>query len=162
SADAATFRVALDAARDGRAPSQRQLTHLTEELYGAGQRARNEVAHTLTQLSSETGTTRTQSGPPVAWIWTAIALVIALIVAVGYWVVRTDPLDLRAADTVDVADVAGWSLEAATAELEGRGLEVTLSTEPSDSVAADIVIGTDPAAGVSVDTGATVEIVVSA
>lgn len=160
--DAATFREALDAALDGRAPSQRQLTHLTEELYGAGQRARNEVAHTLTQLSSETGTTRTQSGPPVAWIWAAIALVIALIVAVGYWVVRTDPLDLRAADTVDVADVSGWSLEAATAELEGRGLEVTLSSEPSDTVAADIVIGTDPAAGVSLVTGATVEIVVSA
>lgn len=160
--DAATFREALDAALDGRAPSQRQLTHLTEELYGAGQRASNEVAHTLTQLSSETGTTRTQSGPPVAWIWAAIALVIALIVAVGYWVVRTDPLDLRAADTVDVADVSGWSLEAATAELEGRGLEVTLSSEPSDTVAADIVIGTDPAAGVSLVTGATVEIVVSA
>lgn len=160
--DAATFREALDAALDGRAPSQRQLTHLTEELYGAGQRARNEVAHTLTQLSSDTGTTRTQSGPPVAWIWAAIALVIALIIAVGYWVVRTDPLDLRAADTVDVADVSGWSLEAATAELEGRGLDVTLSSEPSDTVAADIVIGTDPAAGVSVGTGATVEIVVSA
>ncbi|GGD27473.1 putative serine/threonine-protein kinase PknB [Microbacterium faecale] len=160
--DAATFREALDAALDGRAPSQRQLTHLTEELYGAGQRARNEVAHTLTQLSSETGTTRTQSGPPVAWVWAAIALVIALIIAVGYWVVRTDPLDLRAADTVDVANVSGWSLEAATAELEGRGLEVTLSSEPSDTVAADIVIGTDPAAGVSLGIGATVEIVVSA
>ena len=44
--DAATFREALDAALDGRAPSQRQLTHLTEELYGAGQRARR-VFHRL-------------------------------------------------------------------------------------------------------------------
>src|SRR5699024_7277679 len=85
-ADAATFREELDAALDAKAPSHRQLAHLTDELYGEDQRDRHEIEHTLTQLSSETGVTRTQSGPPVAWVWAAIALVIALIIAVGFWV----------------------------------------------------------------------------
>lgn len=160
-ADAATFREELDAAIDGKLPTKRQLAMLTDELYGENQQKQNETAHTLAQLSAETGVTRTQSGPPVAWVWAAVALLIALIVAVGFWVVRTDPLDLRAADTADVASVEGWTQDAATAELERAGLTVDPTTEPSDTVAEGNVIRTDPTAGTSVAVGSTVSLVVS-
>ncbi|MGO2668485.1 MAG: protein kinase domain-containing protein, partial [Microbacterium gubbeenense] len=131
-ADAATFREELDAALDGKTMSRRQLAILTDELYGEGQQLHTENEHTLTQLSSDNGVTRTQSGPPVAWVWAAIVLLIALVAAVAFWVVKTDPLELRAADTVSVTDVSGWNEEAAVEELEGAGLKVRVVTDPSN------------------------------
>src|SRR5690606_8646321 len=99
--DAATFREALDAALDGKTLSQRQMTHLTDELYSDRRRAQQEIEHTFAELSSENGVARTQSGPPTAWVWAAIALIIASVVALAFWVIESDPLDMRAADTVD-------------------------------------------------------------
>ncbi len=160
-ADAATFREELDAALDGKSPSRRQLAALTDELYGERQQKQTETEHTLTQLSAENGIARTQSGPPVAWVWAAIALLVALVAAVAFWVIRTDPLDLRAADTVDVVDVTDMNYKGAAAALEDAGLVPIERSEPSDTVAEDLVIRTDPAPGTSVMNGATVEVVVS-
>ena len=160
-ADAATFREELDAALDGKSMSRRQLAILTDELYGEGQQLHNENEHTLTQLSSDNGVTRTQSGPPVAWVWAAIVLLIALVAAVAFWVVRTDPLELRAADTVSVTDISGWNQEAAVEELEGAGLKVNIVTDPSDDVAEGTAIETDPVAGTSVTIGAPIEVRIS-
>ncbi|WP_368732806.1 Stk1 family PASTA domain-containing Ser/Thr kinase [Microbacterium sp. ZXX196] len=159
--DAGAFREALDAAVDGDAMSTRQLAALTHELYGDQHQAQAEAQHTLTQLSRETGAARTQSGPPVAWVWAGVALVAALVVAVVFWLVRMDPLDLRAADTVDVANVADMTEERAISELESAGLTVTTDTEPSDTIDEGVVIGSDPAAGTSVTIGSSVEIIVS-
>lgn len=159
--DAATFREELDAALDGKTMSRRQLAMLTDELYGEGQQLHTENEHTLTQLSNDNGVTRTQSGPPVAWVWAAIVLLIALVAAVGFWVVKTDPLELRAADTVGITDVSGWNQKAAVDELEGAGLDVSVVTDPSDTVDEGTVISTDPAVGTSVTIGSPVEIHIS-
>ncbi|MGO1838499.1 Stk1 family PASTA domain-containing Ser/Thr kinase [Microbacterium gubbeenense] len=160
-ADAATFREELDAALDGKTMSRRQLAILTDELYGEGQQLHTENEHTLTQLSSDNGVTRTQSGPPVAWVWAAIVLLIALVAAVAFWVVKTDPLELRAADTVSVTDVSGWNEEAAVEELEGAGLKVRVVTDPSNEVAEGTAIETDPASGTSLTIGAPIEVHIS-
>jgi serine/threonine-protein kinase len=159
--DAATFREALDAALDGRTLSRRQMTHLTDELYGEQRRAQHEIEHTFAELSSDNGVARTQSGPPTAWVWAAIALVVALIAALAFWVIESDPLDLRAADTVDVIDVTGWTASAAERELTGDGLEVTVSSQPSDSLPKGTVIETRPAPGTSLELGQHVDVLVS-
>lgn len=159
--DAATFREALDAALDGRTMSRRQMTNLTDELYGEHRRAQNEIEHTFAELSSDNGVARTQSGPPTAWVWAAIALIIALVAALAFWVIESDPLDLRAADTVDVVDVTGWTASAAERELADDGLEVKVSTQPSDSLPEGTVIETRPAPGTSLELGAHVDILVS-
>lgn len=64
--------------------------------------------------------------------------------------------------TVQVPDVTGKTLEAAKSELEAQGLVVgTVSESASDSVESGIVISTDPKAGTSRKSGATVGITVS-
>ncbi|GGO63796.1 serine/threonine protein kinase [Microbacterium nanhaiense] len=159
--DAATFREALDAALDGKTLSQRQLTHLADELYGDQRRAQHEIEHTFAELSSENGVARTQSGPPTAWVWAAIALIVASVAALAFWVVESDPMDLRVADTVDVVDVTGWTASAAERELTADGLEVQVSSQPSDSVPEGAVIETQPGPGTSLELGAHVDILVS-
>ena len=159
--DAATFREALDAALDGKTLSQRQLTHLADELYGDQRRAQHEIEHTFAELSSENGVARTQSGPPTAWVWAAIALIVASVAALAFWVVESDPMDLRVADTVDVVDVTGWTASAAEKELTADGLEVQVSSQPSDSVPEGAVIETQPGPGTSLELGAHVDILVS-
>ncbi|WP_308291574.1 Stk1 family PASTA domain-containing Ser/Thr kinase [Microbacterium sp. G2-8] len=160
-ADAATFREELDAALDGKSMTKRQLAVLTDQLYGAQQQQQAETEHTLTQLSSDNGIRRTQSGPPIAWVWAAVALLVALVAAVVFWVVTQDPLELRAADSVEVADVTDMTYERAAQELEGAELSVTRASEPHDTVEEGVVIRTDPAAGTPVTPGASIEVVVS-
>lgn len=64
--------------------------------------------------------------------------------------------------TVQVPDVTGKTLEAAKSELEAKGLVVgTVSESASDSVESGMVISTDPKAGTSRKSGATVAITVS-
>ena len=159
--DAATFREALDAALDGKTLSQRQMTHLTDELYGDQRRAQHEIEHTFAELSSDNGVARTQSGPPTAWVWAAIALIVASVAALAFWVVESDPMDLRVADTVDLVDVTGWTASAAEKELEADGLEVKVASQPSDSVPEGAVIETQPGPGTSLEIGAHVDVLVS-
>lgn len=160
--DAASFRRALDAATDGRAPSKRELGALTSELYGPNPREAAETARSLRQLSTDTTMARTQPGPPVAWIWACVALLAVLLASVLFWVVTMRPVDpALPADAHLVPDVSEMTLERAVQELEAEELATTVVGEPSDTVAEGVVIETDPAAGTSVSPGTTVEVVVS-
>src|SRR6476620_10228954 len=84
--DAATFREAVDATVDGRSPSKRQVGALTSELYGPNPRQAAETARSLRQLSTDTTMKRTQSGPPVAWIWAGVALLAVVLISGLFWV----------------------------------------------------------------------------
>ena len=159
--DAASFRRALDAASDGKAPSKRELGALTSELYGPNPREAAETARSLRQLSTDTTMARTQSGPPVAWIWAGVALIAVLVVSVLFWVVTMRPVTGVPANTRIIPDVSGMTLERATAELEAEELASSVTTEPSATVDEGIVIGTDPEAGTSVSPETSIEIIVS-
>ena len=159
--DAARFREALDEALEGRAPTKRELDTLTNELYGPSPRQAQETARTLRQLSSDNTMTRTQSGPPVVWIWAAVALIAVLIVAVLFWVSTIQPWSGAPASSRVVPDVAGMTYERAASELEANDLVPVEISEPSDTVDEGIVIGTDPAEGVSVSPDQRVEVHVS-
>ncbi|GAB3269734.1 Stk1 family PASTA domain-containing Ser/Thr kinase [Microbacterium lacusdiani] len=159
--DVASFRRALDAASDGKAPSKRELGALTSELYGPNPREAAETARSLRQLSTDTTMARTQSGPPVAWIWAGVALIAVLVVSVLFWVVTMRPVTGVPANTRIIPDVSGMTLERATAELEAEELASSVTTEPSATVDEGIVIGTDPEAGTSVSPETSIEIIVS-
>jgi serine/threonine-protein kinase len=64
-------------------------------------------------------------------------------------------------NNVTITDVTGQTFDEASAALTKLGLEVTEAKAPSDSVAIDTVISTDPAAGESVTKGSTVTITIS-
>lgn len=159
--DAATFRASLADAAGGREPSKRAITALTNTLYGPNPRQAQETARSLRQLSTDTTMTRTQSGPPVAWIWAGVALLAALLVSVLIWVLTLQSFGAVPANARIVPDVAGRSVEVAIADLEAEDLLPIQTTEPSDTVPEGVVIRTSPEAGESVTPNTEIEVVVS-
>jgi serine/threonine-protein kinase len=160
--DAARFREALDAALDGREPTPRELATLTSELYGPSPRQAQETARTLRQLSTDNTMTRTQPGPPVAWIWTAVVLVAVIIVAVVFWIAQMKPWDDVPAGARIIPEVAEMTYERAAAELEENDLVPVERSEASSTVDEGIVIRTEPGEGVSVEPQQRVDVIVSA
>lgn len=66
------------------------------------------------------------------------------------------------AEQVTVPELANMDQAAATAAIEGAGLKLgSITDENSPTVAAGIVMGSDPASGTETDTGSTVDLVLS-
>lgn len=160
--DAAHFRAALDAAVTGNAPTRKELGALTSELYGPSPRQAQETARSLRQLSTDTTMTRTQSGPPVAWIWAGVALLAVLLASVLFWVVTISmrPTDVSSTSRI-IPDLVNVSSERAQDDLAKLDLTSKIVIETSSEVAEGNVIRTDPEAGVSVEEGSTVTLHVS-
>ncbi|MGW8482703.1 Stk1 family PASTA domain-containing Ser/Thr kinase [Microbacterium sp. NPDC055903] len=158
--DAASFRAALDGATAGQAPSKKQLGALTSELYGPSPRAAQETARSLRQLSTDTTMTRTQSGPPVAWIWAGVALMAVLLASVVFWVVTVQAPPVETSSRT-VPDVSGMSYERAQEELEKFDLTATPVQETNAEIAEGNVIRTDPRDGTTVTQGTEITVYVS-
>lgn len=158
--DAVSFRSALDTAFGGKAPSKKQIGALTSELYGPSPRAAQETARTLRQLSSDTTMTRTQSGPPVAWVWAGVALLAVLLASVLFWVVTVQGLSVETSSRT-VPDLIDVSSERAQEALEELDLVSTLVVEPSSDIAEGNVTRTDPVADTTVAQGAEITVYVS-
>ena len=159
--DAASFRLALDTAVSGKAPTKKELGALTSELYGPSPRQAQETARSLRQLSTDTTMARTQSGPPVAWIWAGVALLAVLLISVLLWVIMMPRGEQIPASSRIVPDLIDVSYERAQAELLDLELQSAVVYESSASVAEDNVIRTDPESGQSVKVGQKVTLYVS-
>lgn len=159
--DAATFRAALEGAADGKQPSKRELGALTSELYGPNPRHAAETARSLRQLSTDTTMRRTQSGPPVAWIWSGVALLAVLLVSVLIWTMSIRPSAEVPGNARIVPDVSDVAWERAEELLLAEDLVPLRVDEPSEDVATGNVIRTDPDAGISLAGGAEVTVYVS-
>lgn len=160
-ADAASFRHALDATGDGKTPTKRQVGALHSELYGANPRQAAETARSLRQLSTDTTMRRTQTGPPVAWIWTGVAVLAALLISVFIWVIASRPQPTLPENVRKVPDIVEMAWDRAEKELVANDLEATKVEENSDTVAAGNVIRTDPIAGTRVEPGEEITVYVS-
>ncbi|OIJ31782.1 MULTISPECIES: Stk1 family PASTA domain-containing Ser/Thr kinase [unclassified Microbacterium] len=160
--DAAHFRAALDAAVTGAAPTRKQIGALTSELYGPSPRQAQETARSLRQLSTDTTMARTQSGPPVAWIWAGVALLAVLLASVLFWVwtISMRPADVPSTSRL-VPDLTNVASERAQDDLAELDLSSKIVIESSPSIAEGNVIRTDPEGGVSVEKGSTVTLYVS-
>ncbi|WES63627.1 Stk1 family PASTA domain-containing Ser/Thr kinase [Microbacter sp. GSS18] len=159
--DAAAFRSALDATVDSKAPSKRQMGALTSELYGPNPRQAAETARSLRQLSTDTTMKRTQSGPPVAWIWTGVALLAVLLISLLFWVLSIQPEAEVPSNARIVPDVTGMTYERANGELGDEDLVAFRIDEPNSDIAEGNVIRTDPIAGESVNPGQEIRVYVS-
>jgi len=160
--DASQFRAALDAATTGHAPSRKQLGALTSELYGPSPRQAQETARSLRQLSTDTTMTRTQSGPPVAWIWAGVALLAVLLASVLFWVVTISmrPPEVPSSARI-VPDLVNVSAERAQQDLGKLDLTAKLVLQSSTDITEGNVIRTDPEAGVTVSEGDSITVYVS-
>ncbi|PVE77863.1 Stk1 family PASTA domain-containing Ser/Thr kinase [Microbacterium testaceum] len=159
--DAASFREALDETIDGKAPTKRQMSALSNELYGPNPRQAAETARSLRQLSTDTTMRRTQPGPPVAWIWGGVSVLAVLLVAVFVWVMQFQPTDDVPTASLAVPNVVDMSYERAVETLEAEQLTASRVNESDEKIAAGNVIDTVPAAGTSVAAGQKVTVYVS-
>ncbi|MDX2376254.1 Stk1 family PASTA domain-containing Ser/Thr kinase [Microbacterium sp. LRZ72] len=158
---AAEFRETLVEAVDGVAPSKRQVNALTSDLYGPNPRQAAETARSLRQLSSDTTMTRTQSGPPAAWIWTGVAVLAVVIISLFFWIVTIQPGSDVPADSRIVPDISGMSYDAAEVLLIEEDLEPVPVEETNSSVPEGDVIRSVPAAGTSVNVAQEIRVYVS-
>lgn len=160
--DSSSFRSALHAVTAGDAPTKKQIGALTSELYGANPRQAQETARSLRQLSTDTTMTRTQSGPPVAWIWAGVALLAVLLISVLFWVVSLSARDVDVSRaSVTVPNLVGLPLSQAKGELKDAGLVPDVRDEASADFDEDHVIRSQPGTGAKVSQGESIIVYVS-
>jgi serine/threonine protein kinase len=105
---------------------------------------------------------RTQSRPPVAWIWGGIAMFVVILVAATWFVFSMQSQNLVGQGAaVDVPDVVGMTVDEGTALLEEEGLEVSTTTRPNKDVPEGEIMEQTPGAGITVSPGQEIELVVS-
>lgn len=159
--DAAGFREDLDATVEGKEPTKRQMSALSNELYGPNPRQAAETARSLRQLSTDTTMRRTQPGPPVAWIWAGVALLAVLLVSVLLWVVQIQPSNDVPSTGRTIPDVVDMSYDRAVDALEQEDLFAKRVDVSDSSIAEGNVVRTTPGADTSVAAGQEVTVYVS-
>ncbi|UNK72634.1 Stk1 family PASTA domain-containing Ser/Thr kinase [Microbacterium sp. H1-D42] len=160
--DASAFRAALKTTAAGYTPTKKDIGALTSELYGPNPRQAQETARSLRQLSTDTTMTRTQSGPPVAWIWAGVALLAVLLISVLFWVITlaSTPNDVPST-TVSVPNLVNMTSAEAEAALDDEGLVAIISEEANPEFEEGRVIRSQPTTGEKLEAGTSVTIFVS-
>ncbi|MFM2352861.1 MAG: Stk1 family Ser/Thr kinase [Actinomycetota bacterium] len=162
---ASDFRNDVTAAATGQVPPKRvnAPADFTSTLFGVNPQATANTEAAMRQLSvdDDERRARTQSRPPVAWIWAGIAVVAVVIAAVLFWALSLERTQLVEAVAITVPDVVGLQYDQGGQILLDAELEPDPVTEVSDSVPEGEIISTDPAAGITVSPGQVVTVVVS-
>jgi len=154
---AAEFRRDLEVALGGKVPDATPAVadSFTATLFGVDPSSPQASAATLRRLASgaEERAPRTQTRPPVAWIWGAIALLVVIVGAAMYWVFSLTPTDL-AGDSVavEVPDVVGENFLEVSQSIYDMGLRINDQTrvDESGTFPEGTIMETIPAAGTRV------------
>ncbi|QJU55489.1 Stk1 family PASTA domain-containing Ser/Thr kinase [Herbiconiux sp. KACC 21604] len=160
---AVEFKADLEVAGAGKIPSKRlPAEDFQSSLFGAPPSLTQGNESALTQLAGDDEySVRTQSRPPVVWIWAGIASVAVILVAIVFWVLTLQPTDAMPSTSREVPNVSGQSFEAADATLQQLDLVTQRFDVNSDTVPAGQVVETDPASGTIVSPGTVIEVRVS-
>ncbi len=161
---AAEFRSALDSAVAGEIPVTKVLKDdFNATLFGVNPASRAGSEATMRQLanSSDDRVVRTQSRPPVAWIWGGVTIMAVILIAVMVWVTTLQPTQIGGDLAVLVPDVAGMTYESGAQKLTDLELVPSRFTEPSEDVPEGTIIRVDPKPGTKVAKEYTVKVWVS-
>jgi len=159
--DAAGFREDLDATVEGKEPTKRQMSALSNELYGPNPRQAAETARSLRQLSTDTTMRRTQPGPPVAWIWAGVAVLAVLLISVLLWVVQIQPSNDVPSAGRTIPNVVDMPYDDAVTALEKEDLTAKRVDVADATITSGNVVRTTPEADTSVASGQEVVLYVS-
>lgn len=163
---ASDFRADLSAAANGLVPPKRvdAPADFTSTLFGVNPQATTDTEAAMRQLSvdDDERRARTQSRPPVAWIWAGIAVIAVVIAAVLFWALNLERTPLNEAIAIAVPDVVGLEYEEGGQILIDAELRPEPVSEVSETVPEGQIISTDPPAGITVAPGQIIEVVVSA
>jgi len=161
---AAEFRQDLETAAAGAVPPRKPAANdFNATLFGANPSTTAGSEAALRQLAprNDERAVRTQSRPPVAWIWVGIASLAVILIAVVFWVTNLPPSTIGDGLSVRVPNIVGEQYDAGATKLTDLKLVPSRLTLPSDTVAKGTIISTDPEAGAKVGRNQTVKVYVS-
>lgn len=159
---AAEFRDALRLAASGIMPQLGEEQEQESVLFSAGDESASESELALRRLADSGGATRSQSRPPVMWVWAAILTVVAVIAAVAFWLVALAPKSFAPVNSREIPALVGETQKSAMDRLAALDLEnISITRAPSDEVGEGRVVSTDPGAGSHVTTDERISIVIS-
>jgi len=163
---AGEFRIDAETAAAGSIPVRKsaQPNEFNATLFGVNPNSRAGSDATFRQLNVDQNDriARTQSRPPVAWIWGGVAVLIVIVVAVFMWVQSvSQPTSYTQNVSIPVPAVAGMSYEDAQKALSDAKLVAERIDQANADVAANVVISTDPAPDIKVAPGESITVYVS-
>lgn len=162
---AADFKTDLDIAGTGKVADRQPGDDFNAALFGVNPTSARTSEATLRRLANADDeadrTPRTQSRPPVAWVWAVITLLAVVVAAAAFWIVALQPTQLvPPSAAVSIPDIVGGTWPEGGNELVELGLRPREITKADSSVAGTI-IATDPEAGTNVSAGIEVRVTVS-
>ena len=141
---AADFRGDLEIALSGKVPDRGPVADdFNSTLFGVNPNSSAASEATLRRLADDTDdrVPRTQTRPPVAWLWGGIALLVVIIVAAAFWIVNLAPTTIVGDNVaVEVPDIVGQTYEEGGNKLLELGLVPVKIDVPNE----DEPIGHDP------------------
>jgi serine/threonine protein kinase len=145
----AEFRTDLQIAGAGKIPSKRPpVEDFQSSLFGAPPSLTATSDSALTQLAGDDEyAVRTQSRPPVVWIWAGIASVAVIIIAIVFWIFTLQPTTIVPDNSITVPTVAGQTFDSADSTLQQLGLVTARQDVFDPEVPEGRVIRTDPEPG---------------
>ncbi|SMQ75399.1 Stk1 family PASTA domain-containing Ser/Thr kinase [Agreia sp. VKM Ac-1783] len=145
----AEFRSDLQVAGAGKIPSKRPpVEDFQSSLFGAPPSLTAASDSALTQLAGDDDyAVRTQSRPPVVWIWAGIASVAVIIIAIVFWIFTLQPTTIVPNNSITVPNVAGQTFDAADSTLQQVGLVTARQDIFDPDIPEGRVIRTDPEPG---------------
>lgn len=162
---AADFRSDLEIALAGKVPDRAPAAgDFDAALFGVNPGSTTASEATLRRLAEDTDdrVPRTQTRPPVAWIWGIIALVVVIVTVVGFWAFTQTPSNLLGSNVaVEIPDVLGETFQDGGNVLIDAGLKPIKVDVPDDNEPEGTILALDPGVGVRVGPGTEVEVSVS-
>ncbi len=163
---ASEFRADVTAAAAGQSLPVRPVAggDFTSTLFGIDPAATANTEAAMRQLSvddDDERRSRTQSRPPVAWIWAGIVVMAAVVAAVLFWAFTLERTPLIGSVAVAVPDVVGLPYEEGGQILLDAELQPQPSTITDPTIPEGQIISTDPPAGITVSPGQVIEVLVS-
>ena len=151
----AEFRTDLQIAGAGKIPSKRPpVEDFQSSLFGAPPSLTATSDSALTQLAGDDDyAVRTQSRPPVVWIWAGIASVAVIIIAIVFWIFTLQPTTIVPDNSITVPSVAGQTFDSADSTLQQVGLVTARQDVFDPDVPEGRVIRTDPEPGTVLNQG---------
>lgn len=158
---AADFRADVEAAGAGHLPIHKTKEVVGDSLFGLAPTTSVGPEAALRQLSDDDTMVRTQTRPPVIWIWAGVAAMLVIIIAVLAWVLRLGPDDNLPSSSRSVPNLSGLTVEQAQTVLGKEDLKWAKAEESSNTIDSGKVIRSEPGAKIIVSTGDTITMYVS-
>ncbi len=164
---AADFRADLEIALAGKVPDAAPASDdFGAALFGVNPNSSAASVAPMRRLTEDSGgdrAPRTQSRPPVAWIWGSIALFAIIVGAALYWVFTLTAPTLSGPGTaIEVPNVVGEQFNDVSQSIIDSGLQIDQVTRTDVSAPEGQIIETTPEAGTRVGPGYEITVVVSA